>query len=123
MTAIKYIHHTPGRLRIKDRHFNCHGARARRAVGELQVLSGVDRVQLNAHAASLTVHYDPQLHGQAELLAVLEAAGCLHGAADIDVAPAARRTTPRAGVAGAFGKALVGALAQRTATRLIAALL
>jgi hypothetical protein len=123
VTAIQYIHHTPGRLRIKGRHFNCHGARARRAVAELQALSGVDRVQLNAHAASLTVHYDPQLHGQAELLAVLEAAGCLHGAADVDVVPAAQRAAARDGAAGTFGKALLGALAQRTATRLIAALL
>lgn len=123
MTAIKYIHHTPGRLRVKGRHFNCQGARARKAVAELQALPGVERVQLNAHAGSLTVQYDPEMCSQGELLAVLDAAGCLHAAADIDAVPAAGRPPVREGMAGVFGKALVGALAQRTASRLIAALL
>ena len=91
MTAIKYIHHTPGRLRVKGRHFNCHGARARKAVAELQALPGVERVQLNAHAGSLTVQYDPEMCSQGELLAVLDAAGCLNVAADIDAASATGR--------------------------------
>ena len=121
MTAIKYIHHTPGRLRVKGRHFNCHGDRARKAMASLQALAGVELVKLNPHAGSLTVHYDPDLHTQAELLAVLETAGCLHATAEIH-APV-RPATPREGVAGAFGKALVGVPAQRTATRLIGALL
>lgn len=121
MTAIKYIHHTPGRLRIKGHHFNCHGERARKAVASLQALAGVELVKLNPHAGSLTVHYDPDVHTQAELLAVLETAGCLHAAAAIHAA--ARPAAPKEGVAGAFGKALVGVLAQRTATRLIGALL
>ena len=88
------LHHTPGRLRIKGSHFHCHGERARRAVAALQAMKGVEGVQLNAHAGSLTVHYDPALHTQA----------------------AAKPVAPREGMAGAFGKALVGVLAQRTAT-------
>jgi hypothetical protein len=80
MTAIKYLHHTPGRLRIKGRHFNCHGERARKAVFALQAMPGVDLVKLNAHAGSLTVHYDPAVHSQADLIAALEATGCLQAA-------------------------------------------
>ncbi len=121
MTAIKYIHHTPGRLRVKGRHFQCQGERARKAVAGLQSLAGVELVKLNPHAGSLTVHYDPAIHSQGELLAVLEAAGCLHAAAEIHVP--AHSATPKEGVAGAFGKALVGVLAQRTASRLIGVLL
>ncbi len=83
MTAVKYLHHTPGRL---------------------------------------TVHYDPAVHTQADLLAVLENAGCLHAAQTVQTTTAKPAAT-REGVAGAFGKALVGVLAQRTATRLIGALL
>ena len=126
MTAIKYLHHTPGRLRIKGRHFNCHGERARKAVAALQAMPGVDLVKLNAHAGSLTVHYDPAVHSQADVIAALEATGCLHAAdahAHVVNNPAAKPAAPREGVAGAFGKALVGVLAQRTATRLIGALL
>lgn len=120
MTAIKYLHHTPGRLRVKGSHFQRHGARARKAVAALQALPGIELVQLNARAGSLTVHYDPQVHGQAELLAVLETAGCLEA---VGLRPTAASRPAGEGVAGAFGKALVGALAQRTATRLLGALL
>ena len=122
MTAVKYLHHTPGRLRIKGSHFHCHGERARRAVAALQAMKGVEGVRLNAHAGSLTVHYDPAVHTQADLLATLEAAGCLQ-VAQIPVQAAAKPAAAREGMAGAFGKALVGVLAQRTATRLIGALL
>lgn len=123
MTAIKYIHHTPGRLRVKGSHFNCHGARARKAVADLQALPGVERVKLNAPAGSLTVQYDAQQCSQDDLLTVLDAAGCLKGTADVDAVPGSGHPVLREGVAGTFGKALVGALAQRTASRLIAALL
>lgn len=126
MTAIKYIHHTPGRLRIKGHHFKCHGEQARKAVAALQAMKGVELVQLNGHAGSLTVHYDTDLHTQADLLSTLEKAGCLH-VADVHAASAAhgasRSTVAKESVAGVFGKALVGVLAQRTATRLIGALI
>jgi hypothetical protein len=134
MTAIKYLHHTPGRLRIKGRHFNCHGERARKAVFALQAMPGVELVKLNAHAGSLTVHYDPAVHSQAELIAALETTGCLQAAevhahvasnmgSNMGSNMANKSAAAREGVAGAFGKALVGVLAQRTATRLIGALL
>jgi hypothetical protein len=123
MTAIKYIHQTPGRLRLKGCHFQCHGERARKAVSTLQALPGVERVTLNSHAGSLTVNYDRQALTQHELLAALDATGCLYVAADVQVAPTAHPTTSAEGVAGAFGKALVGVLAQRTVTRIIGALL
>ncbi len=120
MTAIKYMHHTPGRLRIKGAHFKCQGERARKAMAALQAMKGVELVQLNGHAGSLTVHYDPELHTQADLLATLEQAGCLHANAGVH---SARAATRKEGVTDLFGKALVGALAQRTATKLIGALL
>lgn len=115
MTAIKYMHHTPGRLRLKGEHFHCHGERARQAVAALRAMKGVEGVQLNAHAGSLTIHYDHDETNQATLLAALEQAGCLHAASVPKVSGE--------GVTGVFGKALVGALAQRTATKLIGALL
>jgi copper chaperone CopZ len=123
MTAVKYLHHTPGRLRIKGQHFNCHGERARKAVATLQAMPGVETVKLNPRAGSLTVHYDPDIQTQAELLAALETAGCLHLAAGAQTRAPARPGAPREGVTDLFGKALVGALAQRTATKLIGALL
>jgi copper chaperone CopZ len=123
MTAIKYIHHTPGRLRVKGHHFHCRGERARKAIAALQALPGVELVRLSPNAGSLTVHYDPAVHDQAELLAVLEGTGCLHLTVGAHVQPAPSAAARRESVGGVFAKALVGALAQRTATRLIGALL
>lgn len=124
MTAIKYMHQTPGRLRLKGCHFQGHGEPARKAVSTLQALPGVERVTLNTLAGSLTVNYDRQALSQHELLAALDATGCLYVAADVQAVPTAHPTTTSGeGVAGAFGKALVGVLAQRTVTRIIGALL
>lgn len=124
MTSVKYIHHTPGRLRVRGNHFKKPGESARRAMALLQAMDGVESVKLNIHASSLTIHYDPKVHGQPELLAALEAAGCLRlAAASLPKRPLLGGMTSGEGVAGAFGKALVGALAQRTATRVIGVLL
>jgi hypothetical protein len=40
MTAIKYMHHVPGRLRVKGHHFLFRCERAREAVAALQALVG-----------------------------------------------------------------------------------
>jgi copper chaperone CopZ len=123
MTAIKYMHHVPGRLRIRGHHFHCRGERARKAIAALQAMEGVELVRLSPNAGSLTVHYDPAVHDQAELLAVLEGTGCLHLAAGAQTPRAPGAAERGESVGGLFAKALVGALAQRTATSLIGALL
>lgn len=123
MTAVKYIHHTPGRLRIKGLHFNRQSETARRAVQALESLAGIEQIRLNPRAGSLTVHYQAARYSHSDLLAVLETTGCLHADKPVHTAAPARALQPREGVAGVFGKALVGAIAQRTATRLIGALL
>jgi copper chaperone CopZ len=123
MTAIKYMHHVPGRLRLKGDHFHCRGERANKAIAALQAMPGVELVRLSRHAGSLTVHYDPVVRDQAELLAVLDETGCLHVAAGTHAQPTPTAATARESMGGVFAKALIGALAQRTATRLIGALL
>lgn len=119
MTTIEYMHHTPGRLRLKGRHFNCHGETARRAVTALQAMPGIELVRLNKHAGSLTVNYNPALLTQDDLLNTLEIAGCLQ-ATSPRFSPRQKVTAEHGEkVTGLFGRALVGALAQRTAGHLI----
>jgi hypothetical protein len=91
----------------------------------LQATDGVKDVRVNPRTASRTVLYDPSGRTHTELLAALEQAGCLQCAAlpGPPKAGAVRRNAQRENLAGTFGKALMGALAQRTATRLIGALL
>lgn len=122
MSAIKYMHHVPGRLRVKGPQFRCQGEAARACVEALEAMPGVRKVLLNDKASSLTVEYDPGLQRQAALLEVLNAQGC-YQATSCKKADTGKASGLGSDVAGLFGKALMGALAQNTATRLIGALL
>lgn len=116
-----YIHHTPGRLRIRLGVFHCTPAKTAAASQALRALEGVAEVAVNPKAGSLTIHFDPARQDRAGLLAALAGAGCLAAPT-----PTARpRVAPKAAreVGSLFGKALVGALAQRTAQTLVGALL
>lgn len=101
----QYIHHVPGRIRVRSRAFRCRCERARAAEQELLALSGVHQVRVNPHAGSITVHYDSALLGQSDLLTVLEQCGCLDATIRSD------EVTRKAGEL--FGKALVGAVVQK----------
>lgn len=123
MSAIKYMHHVPGRLRVKGPKFGCQGEASRNCAQCLEALPGVKAVQLNARASSLTIEYDHRVQSQAALLEVLEAQGCYQAASSKKPEPKAAASSASSDIAGLFGKALMGALAQNTATRLIGALL
>lgn len=104
-----YIHHVPGRLRVRTQALRCQPGRIEEAVRRLRATEGVGQVAVNAAAGSITIRYDANLCTQRELLAVLEDLGCV----------GARRVVSAGGgeVAGLFGKAMVGALAQTLAKR------
>jgi copper chaperone CopZ len=102
-----YIHHVPGRLRVWTQSLRCQPGKIEAAAGRLRESAGIDAVAVNIRAGSITVHYDPAQRTQAELLAMLEEIGCV----------GARRVAGQqdSQVAGLFGKALLGALAQTLA--------
>jgi hypothetical protein len=102
-----YIHHVPGRLRVRTQSFRCQPGKIEQAARRLSELDGIGEVAVNTRAGSITVHYDPEQRTQGELLGMLEALGCV----------GARRVaaSDNGQLAGLFGKALVGALAQSLA--------
>ena len=104
-----YIHHVPGRLRVRTQAFRCRPGHVEEAARSLCALDGIENVAINAQAGSITVRYDPERRTQGELLAVLEEIGCI----GIRQTAATRKTE----MAGLFGKALIGALAQTVAQR------
>lgn len=53
-----YLHHTPGRLRVRSSVFRRDTAARRQALRELSQADGVASVRLNAKAGSVTVFYD-----------------------------------------------------------------
>jgi copper chaperone CopZ len=114
-----YIHHVPGRLRIRSGSFRCDPVSARLAEGELLATEGVREVRVNLRAGSITVHYEPERLTRAQILERLEQVGCL--GASIRTDSGATR------VHEVFGKALVGAVMQkaveRSAVRLVSVLL
>ena len=104
-----YIHHVPGRLRVRTQSFRCQPGKVEKAARRLSELEGIGEVAINARAGSITVHYDPDQRTQGELLALLQDLGCIGG---WQLAGAQSGQ-----VAGLFGKALLGALAQTVAQR------
>lgn len=104
-----YIHHVPGRLRVRAQAFRCEPGRAEAAARKLTDQAGIERVSINARAGSITVHYDPAQRSQGELLAMLEGLGCVGSGRALTA-----RDTP---IGDLFGKALLGALAQTVAQR------
>lgn len=104
-----YIHHVPGRLRVRTQAFRCQPSRIEQATRQLRATEGVRGVAVNAAAGSITVQYDPERCTHKGLLEVLEDLGCVDARG--------LRSTSGGEVAGLFGKALVGALAQTLAQR------
>lgn len=104
-----YIHHVPGRLRVRTQSLRCQPGRVAAAARRLADLEGIGEVAINPRAGSITVHYDPARRTQGELLGLIEELGCI----------GVRRATAPHGsqVANLFGKALLGALAQTLAQR------
>lgn len=104
-----YIHHVPGRLRVRTQAFRCQPNRIQQAAHRLRATEGVKDVEIRAAAGSITVRYDPERCTRDSLLAVLEDFGCVG---------ASRAVSDSGGeVAGLFGKALMGAFAQTLAQR------
>jgi hypothetical protein len=111
-----YIHHVPGRLRVRTQAFRCQPSQVAAAARQLLALDGVDDVKINTHAGSITICYDPTQLTQGELLATMESLGC------IGVGRGVATGSGTGQIAGLFGKALLGALAQTVAQRSVATL-
>lgn len=101
----QYIHHVPGRIRVRSKAFRCRSEKAQAAERQLKAMAGVRQVRMNLHAGSITVHYDTAVLHQSDLLAALEQLGCLQTASRSD--EVARK------MGEMFGKALVGAVVQK----------
>lgn len=100
-----YVHHVPGRLRIKAAAVVRDGRRAAEAAASIRALDGTRQVEINPKSSSLVVLYDPARLAPEAILDALKAAGLM----DL-----ARLAGSGAGAAEAFGtavgKVLVGAV-------------
>ncbi len=105
-----YVHHVPGRLRVRSKAFLCNPSKARSVEGRLRATDGVLEVKYNPRNGSLTIQYDPVTEAEKHVMGTLMEIGCLPL-----VRPAAPATGPS--LSSAFGKAVITALAQQTVVR------
>jgi hypothetical protein len=73
-----YIHHLPGRLRVKSPRLKRNESEAARTVAHMQHLHGVRSAEVNTVTGSLLIHYDTNLVAAQTLLNTLRGLGHLH---------------------------------------------
>jgi len=105
-----YVHHVPGRLRIRTKSFRCNPLVARSVEQDLRATEGVTSVRHNERNGSLTIEYTPSPEVQGQVLQLLTEAGCLPTASGVG-------RGADSGIAATFGKAVVAAVAQQTVLR------
>ena len=68
-----YLHHIPGRLRVRAKAFRCDPAVRGDTLVKLQALEGVNSIRLNPKAGSVTVCYDVGVTDPHRILAFIHA--------------------------------------------------
>lgn len=74
-----YVHHVPGRLRIRTAAVKRNPEAAARARQSLSAVAGVLSAEANSVTGSVTLRYDPATISQHDIVAVLRRAGYAHG--------------------------------------------
>ena len=70
-----YMHHVPGRLRIRTSVFKNNGRAAEEVRNMLLSRPGVDDVAINLTTGSCLVSYDPSMMKRDEIISLLSARG------------------------------------------------
>lgn len=124
-----YVHHVPGRMRIRDAAFRLATPERRSLLRGLRAIDGVTAVRLNDKAGSVTVFYDP-VACRAD--AILEQFGSHQWASRRAPVTAPRRPSrPRApvreaalaGLGAEIGRMALSVLVNRSVTYSLASLL
>jgi hypothetical protein len=119
-----YLHHVPGRLRVRARSLRCNPADRAAALQKLQASEGIRSVRLNPKAGSVTIFYDVEATDAARILAFLQDE-CLR-AARIQAAPLQSARQPRRSgnpLAAEIGRMALGVLVNKGVTFSLASLL
>jgi hypothetical protein len=109
-----YVHHVPGRLRVRTARIKNDGRAARTAEELLASVAGVQRTAANTVTGSLTLHYDGAKTCVDELLRFLKT----HQYVDERVVPIRQRSAWPAG-SGEIALSVVSRLAKIAAEKAI----
>ncbi|MGD2075138.1 MAG: heavy-metal-associated domain-containing protein [Gammaproteobacteria bacterium] len=122
----RYVHHVPGRLRIKSDCLKRNEARAGEVRKLLRDHEGVVSVLTNTVTGSLLIGYDPGQVQPDQLIQALKRAGCCADSTRLPdtAAPWAHRlSSSLAGAGQTAGKAVVGVLVEKMVERSAIALI
>lgn len=116
-----YIHHVPGRLRIRTPALAHSAQGGDRVRALLEPVAGIRRVEVNTRANSVTVIYDPLIIAPVAILDHLATEGAIHHPAAGEPGPL---LPPRAAASAVtfgamFGKALFDAILHKSVERSI----
>ena len=110
----EFLHHVPGRIRIRARLFRSESRERSQALRRLRALSAVRSLRLNEKAGSVTVFYDAGETSGTELLQALRRE-CPQ--ATFPAAPSTRRRVPLAAakrpIAAEIGKVALNMLVNK----------
>jgi hypothetical protein len=67
-----YVHHTPGRVRVRIPDIKGNPKRGKRVEKLFDNVEGIDEVTLNALTGSVVVHYDTDMMGSDAVLGILK---------------------------------------------------
>lgn len=113
-----YVHHIPGRLRIRSAQVKRNPVAASAARSQLLAVEGVQGVDISTVTGSIVIHYDAAVVAGGRLLTLLDAHDC---------AGETTPSTPFADLGGPIiqkaASVLVDKLIERSALALIAALI
>jgi len=119
-----YMHHVPGRLRVRAKSLRCNSAARATTLRKLQAQDGIRSVRLNPKAGSVTVFYDVDVMNADQILAFLHAESVR--ATEAQAAPVRPVRNPaRAGtpLAAEIGRMALGVLVNKGVTFSLASLL
>lgn len=118
----QYIHHVPGRLRIKSRALKGKQSSTQEVIRCLNSMDGIVRSQVNPVTGSMLVFYNPQMVAVEPILDVLKE----HGLVATPDATAQMRSAKGEKLSG-YGdmvlKAIAGAVVEKVAERSAVALI
>jgi len=123
-----YLHHVPGRLRVRARSLRCNSAARATTLRKLQAQEGIRSVRLNPKAGSVTVFYDVEVTDAAKILDFMQAESLRATRAQaVPVHAASKRPRPasRPGnpLAAEIGRMALGVLVNKGVSFSLASLL
>lgn len=119
-----YLHHVPGRLRVRAKSLRCNSAARATTLRKLQAQEGIRSVRLNAKAGSVTVFYDVEATDAERILGFMRAESLRATRAQAAPLDAARKQA-RSGnpLAAEIGRMALGVLVNKGVSFSLASLL